>query len=442
MRRSSRHRERTGPARERAVWWWLWAWAAAWTGARIPGGGGSWHYFALGSRVLFGDDAGEGLHLYAAHPDLQIGPIAFLVATPLRLLGGRLLAVLVMSATGPFLLNAVWHLVPAPARRPSRLLTAGLVFLPIWAELATHAGHLDDVLALMFAVAALHAVRSGHPVATGVLLAASADAKPWAAAFVPLLLALPGRDRLRASAAWALTLAAAWAPFLLYDGRTLSAARFTIPTAMSSGLRALGFAYANTPSWDRPAQLALGCLLGTVAVLRGRWPAVLLLGTAARILLDPEVYSYYTAGILLGALTYDLVLTARRWPLLTTAGLLSLHVVRLVAHVAPISMHVLGLLRVAYVVVAVAAALVGPRLCGGRCARGPSVARIGAWINLGYLPNSPTKSPVSSPTRCPASPSECSTAAGRTTARTGFAVWRIPYRSARTRSSASPPSAS
>jgi hypothetical protein len=350
--------------RLRSVWWCLWTWTAIWTGMRLPGGGGSWHYFAQGSRLLFGDDRGQGLHLYAAHPELQIGPIAFLVATPLRLLGatpGRIVALIAMSATGPFVLCALWRLVPAYARRPSRLLAAGLLFLPVWAELATHAGHLDDVLALVFAVAALHAVRSGHPVLTGLLVAAAADAKPWAAAFAPLLLAVARRYRWRATVAWAAGLALAWLPFLLYDGHTLTAASFTIPTATSSGLRALGFTYPHTPSWDRPAQLILGCLLGVVAVIRGRWPAVIVLGTAARILLDPEVYSYYTAGILLGAVAYDLVVTDRRWPWLTTGGLLSLHVARLIAHVAPISLHVLGLLRVGYVLVAVAVILLPDR---------------------------------------------------------------------------------
>jgi hypothetical protein len=344
-----------------------------WTGLRLPGGGGSWHYFTQGSRLLFGDDQGQGLHVYAAHPELQIGPIAFLVATPLRLLGatpGRMVALIAMSATGPFVLRALWRLVPASTRRPSRLLTAGLLFLPVWAELVTHAGHLDDVLALAFAVAALHAVRSGHPVVAGLLVAASADAKPWALAFAPLLLAVARRDRWSAVVAWAAGLGVAWLPFLLYDGHTLTAAAFTIPTATSSGLRALGFTYSHTPSWDRPAQLILGCLLGMVGVVRGRWPAVILLGTAARILLDPEVYSYYTAGILLGALAYDLVVSAWRWPWLTTGGLLSLHVARLVAHVAPISLHVLGLLRVGYVLVVVAVVLLPGRRAMGRHAVG------------------------------------------------------------------------
>ncbi len=349
--------------------WCLWSWAAVWTGLRLPGGGGSWHYFAEGSRLLFGDDPGQGLHLYAAHPELQIGPIAFLVATPLRFLGsvpGRLVALVVMSATGPFLLDALWRLVPAHARRPSRLLAAGLLFLPVWAELVTHAGHLDDVLALVLAVVAMRAVGSGRPVVAGLLVAASADSKPWAAAFVPLLLAFTGRDRWRATAACALGLAVAWLPFLLYDGQTLGAADFTIPTATSSGLRALGFRYSSTPTWDRPAQLVLGCALGALAVMRRRWPAVVLLGTAARILLDPEVYSYYTAGILLGAVAYDLVMTDRRWPWLTTGGLLALHVARLVAHVAPISLHALGLLRVGYVAVVVSVALFHRRSPIGR----------------------------------------------------------------------------
>jgi hypothetical protein len=373
--------------RLKSVWWCLWTWAAVWTGLRLPGGGGSWHYFAQGSRLLFGDGQGQGLHLYATHPELQIGPIAFLVATPLRLLGttpGRLVALIAMSATGPFVLGALWRLVPAYAQRPSRLLTAGLLFLPVWAELVTHAGHLDDVLALIFAVAALHAIRSGHPVVAGLLVAASADAKPWAAAFAPLLLAVARRHRWSAIVACAAGLAVAWLPFMLYDGRTLTAAGFTIPTATSSGLRALGFTDAHTPSWDRPVQLILGCLLGLLAVMRGRWPAVILLGTAARILLDPQVYSYYTAGILLGALAYDLVVSDRRWPWLTTGGLLSLHVAWLVAHVAPISLHVLGLLRVGYVLVVVVVVLLPGRRTKGRHAAGGERNPTPQWSEGGF----------------------------------------------------------
>ncbi|MGI5328696.1 hypothetical protein [Actinomadura nitritigenes] len=153
--------------------------------ARSHGAGGSWHYFATGATVLFGDDRGEGLHLYATHPELQIGPLSFAVALPLDALGpswGRTAAVFLMSCTGPLLLSAIWRLVPVPHRRPERLLTAGLVFLPIWAELATHAGHLDDVLALSLAIGALHARARDRPVLAGLLVGAATDAKPWALA--------------------------------------------------------------------------------------------------------------------------------------------------------------------------------------------------------------------------------------------------------------------
>ncbi|GGY87155.1 hypothetical protein GCM10010300_34360 [Streptomyces olivaceoviridis] len=47
-------------------------------------------------------------------------------------------------------------------------------------------------------------------------------------------------------------------------------------------------------------QLCLGCGLGVLAVVRRHWPAVLLLGVGARIVLDPGVHDYYTAGLLLG----------------------------------------------------------------------------------------------------------------------------------------------
>lgn len=352
-----------------------------WTLIRVPGAGGSWHYFAQGGHLLFDDDAGQGLHLYAAHPELQIGPLALVVAAPLQLLGplaGRVLAVLAMSLTGPPLLGALWRLVPPPARRPARLLAAGVVFVPAWAELVTHAGHLDDVLALGFGVAAMHGVVRRKPVVAGILVAAAADSKPWAAGFAPLLLALPVRAWWRAAAACALGLAAAWLPFLLYDPHTLAVTGFTIRNAASSGLRVLGVADPRTPGWDRPAQLLLGCALGTAAVARRRWPAVILLATGARILLDPEVYSYYTAGVVLGAVAFELIATRWRGPWLSAGGVTCLLLARLAGHVVPIPMPVLGVLRVAYVVAVVVVALFPWDRRGRRGDRGPVVPGVGS----------------------------------------------------------------
>ncbi|MCW2886989.1 MAG: hypothetical protein QOE54_3154 [Streptosporangiaceae bacterium] len=346
------------------VWRWLWAWTGLWALIHVKGAGGSWHYFAQGSQLLFGDDRGEGLHLYAAHPELQIGPLTFLVARPLQVLGpgqGRTVAVLLMSLTGPPLLAALWRLVPVQVRQPSRLLAAGLLFLPIWAELVTHAGHLDDVLALTCGVAAMYTLSNKNALATGLLVAAAADCKPWALAFAPLLLALPRREWWRAGLVAVVGLLVAWLPFLLYDPATINATRFAIPTALSSGLHVLGFTDPHTPPWDRPAQLLLGCLLGTIAVVRGRWPAVILLATSARILLDPEVYGYYTSGVLLGAVAFELIVARHRWPWLTLTGVLALYGVRLLGHVVPISFDVMAWLRVGYVVLVVAVVLLPGR---------------------------------------------------------------------------------
>ena len=60
-----------------AVAWWMWPTSAL-----------SWHFFPDGATALGGD---SGLHLYADHPEYQIGPVAFGVAwllTPLGSTGG------------------------------------------------------------------------------------------------------------------------------------------------------------------------------------------------------------------------------------------------------------------------------------------------------------------------------------------------------------------
>ena len=257
-----------------------------------------------------------------------------------------------MSLTGPLVLAAVWRLLPpAERRRRSRLLFAGLVFLPVWTELTTHFAHLDDLMALGFSVAALHAVARRHPVWAGLALAAAADSKPWAAAFMVLLLALPRRQWLTALAAFTGGIAVVWLPFMLADPRTVSAVtRFTIPNDRSSALRVLGIMDPRTPWWDRSAQLLLGLAAGAVAVRRGRWPAVLLVGVAARILLDPGVYAYYTAGALLGTIVVDLVVTRWRLPWATVTAALLLYAARFTHALIPFSLQQLGELRLVFAI--------------------------------------------------------------------------------------------
>ena len=341
----------------RAGWPWLvlWPWALAWVAFQAGMAGQSWHFFAQGGRLLFGDAPGAGLQLYATHPDLQIGPLALAVSGMLRAIGpgnGESTAIAAMSLTGPLVLAAVWRLVPpAERQRRSRLLFAGLLFLPVWTELTTHFAHLDDLMALGFSVAALHAVARRHPVWAGLALAAAADSKPWAAAFMVLLLALPRRQWLTALAAFTGGIAVVWLPFMLADPRTVSAVtRFTIPNDRSSALRVLGVMDPRTPWWDRSAQLLLGLAAGAVAVRRGRWPAVLLVGVAARILLDPGVYAYYTAGALLGTIVVDLVVTRWRVPWATATAALLLYAARFTHALIPFSLQQLGELRLVFAI--------------------------------------------------------------------------------------------
>lgn len=295
----------------------------------LPGGGYSWHYFVQGGQVLFAGNSVTppgGLHLYADYPRLQIGPVTFVVAQVLRQLGpthGLLAAQVFMMALGGVVLHTVRALVPRLRPDLDRqrvrvtLVLSGMLFLLVWASLAVHFAHLDDVLALTFAALALKELVDGNPALAGVLLALSGDAKPWAAVFAPLILAAPRGQRRHAAFYATAGIAAAWLPFVLADPGTLGAAGFVITNEKSSALRALGVAAAGTPAWDRPAQIALGCTLGVLAVRRGRWPAVLLLGVAARLALDPGVYDYYTAGALLGTLCWELLGLRRPTPVWT-----------------------------------------------------------------------------------------------------------------------------
>jgi hypothetical protein len=297
-------------------------------------GGYSWHYFTQGSILLFdgatpGQPAG-GLHLYANYPQLQIGPFTFAVAQLLRQVGssgGQLFAAVVMTALGIVMLYLVERIaltvrpgLASDSRLPRTLLYGGGAFMVGWVDLAVAYGHLDDVLALLCVTLAVWALISDLPAIAGICLGLSADAKPWALVFLPLILAVPNRIRRHAALWAAVAVVLAWLPFVLADFHTLTVAQFTITNEPSSALRALGVTAPSTPWWDRAAQIGLGCALGTIAVYRRRWPAVILLGVGARIALDPGVYGYYTAGILLGALFWDLLGLRRTAPIWTIAS--------------------------------------------------------------------------------------------------------------------------
>jgi hypothetical protein len=340
----------TGTARRsaRKVWMVLWFWTAAWALVHTPGGGYSWHYFGTGARLLTGSGPSSGVHVYASHPELQMGPLAMLVAIPIRALSpayGYAIAPALLTLTGPLLLALLIRAREHLGYRvtPTMLLSSGLLFLPVWTEVTTHYAHLDDVLAMSFGVGALLAAQRRSVWLTGILLAAAVDSKPWALSFAAVLLVLPAALRGRAVVGAALCIAVAWLPFLLGDPGTLSLTHFSIDNVDDSALHALGVHDVGTPAWDRPAQLAVGVAVGIAAVRHGRWPLILLAGVAARILLDPQTYPYYTSGLVLAALTADLLTPSRRLPLWTAActGWYAANEI-LVGHVSP---GFLGLIR-------------------------------------------------------------------------------------------------
>jgi hypothetical protein len=326
-------------ARDQRWYRWPWhlvllaAWAAKWFQEMSAGAPRSWRLFVLAAKLFVGQRPAAttqpgGLHMYANYPRFQFGPVTLGASALIRLIGpheGVAAAQILMTIAGLAIIylaeRAACHARPDldPDQIRWAAVGAGFVFVPVWAILAVSWAHLDDVLALLFAAVAVHAVARGRPVMTGVFLALSGSAKPWAFAFMALLFALPA-PRWRAIAWAAGVTLLLWAPFVIADPHSIAAARYAIPNVDGSGLRALGVNTPDTPSWDRAAQILVGFGLSVLAIRRGRWPAVLLICTAVRVALDPNTYPYYDAGPIVGALVWDLMGGRRAVPVWTLAA--------------------------------------------------------------------------------------------------------------------------
>jgi hypothetical protein len=340
-------------------------WAIGWYVGFAHHGGLSWHFFTWGGRSLTAlhDQVHGGLHVYAAYPILQIGPLALLAAAFLMhatpdagLVAGQLAGV----AAGAVLLWQVYAVarVERPNLARHRLMATAVPFVPVWMYVAVRSEHLDDVLALLCATLALRAGRSERAVACGVLIGLSIDAKPWALPFACLALLLTDRrDQIRAGVAAAAVAALGWLPFLLGDPRTASQlSHYTIANSPLSALRVLGIVDPRTPLWDRPAQAALGVVLAMLAIRRGRWPAVILLVVVARIVLDPGANRYYTAGVAVGALLWDVLGSRSNLPWWSTGTVFGVFASRWV----PMSGPVHGWLTLGLFVVTAAAFALAP----------------------------------------------------------------------------------
>ena len=252
----------------------------------------AWHWFHDAARLLVGDaavDGAGGLALYRDHPEFQFGPLSAAISIPFSLFGlrvGSWLAIAVGSALGLVAVTAVAAAacrlrsdVVGPARTRS-LVVGAVVLVAVWGDVAVRTAHLDDALALTATALAVWALTDRRPWWATVLLGVAAAAKPWAIVFIPLLLVMPGRERLlRPAVAGGLALAT-WLPFVLAEPATLDVRDHRIVNEATSALRALGVTSGTTPEWVRPAQLLAGLAVVGLLVLVGRWPAALMAGVA------------------------------------------------------------------------------------------------------------------------------------------------------------------
>ncbi len=287
----------------------------------------SWHFFDSAARLVFGRPRSSGgLHVYVSYPKFQFGPLSIVGAQVIRLGSfghGPLLASVVMGALAPLIL---WILLDAArivgydddGHRWTRAYAAAFCLPLVWGYLSVYSLHLDDALAITFMALALWGVAKRSDVAVGIGLGLAMASKPWAAAFLPLILALPSGRRGRAAGLAAICAGVFWLPFVLGDGGTVGAlGHFRIGNVPESALRALGVHDRYTPSWDRAAQAALGAAAGTWCVRTGRWPAALMAAAAIRLAIDPGTHRYYAAGIVVFILAWELI--SSRWavPLLS-----------------------------------------------------------------------------------------------------------------------------
>jgi hypothetical protein len=313
---------------------WRWLLVGAWALWLFPRGwspaDGDWHYFATGAALLFGAD---GLHVFARHPELHMGPLSLVAARLARPFGGEGLDAteVAMWALGPATLFALERtavrirggLDPFVA---GTTLAGGVLFLGAWMKAAGPVGHVDDVLAMTLAAAAAWAVAAGRPGLAGLAIGLAFAAKPWGVIILPLCLAFPARQIVRSAGVAVAVSLVAWLPFVVADRGTIGASSYDQLNDAASALRALGVHASMTPGWVRPTQVLLALALGVVAVRIGRWPAVLPVALAARIALDPAVFTYYAPTLVLGGLSFDLLLARRAlpiWTLLTYAAVVA-----------------------------------------------------------------------------------------------------------------------
>jgi hypothetical protein len=308
------------------VAWAAWLFPRYWTPRN-----GDWHYFTTGASLLFGND---GLHVFARHPELHMGPLSLVATKALSPFGpaGLTGALVLMWTLGLLTLFLLERAAGAIRGGPDPLvafttLVGGFLFLRSWQEAAGRVAHIDDVLAMTFVAMAAWAVAVRRPALAGLAVGLAVAAKPWGIIALPLCLAFPPRLLVRSLGAALGTILVAWLPFVLTDRGTTGANAYAQAVDAASALRTLGVDSLETPGWVRPAQVLIAIGLGVLAVRVGRWPAVLPIALAVRIALDPAIYPYYAPTLILGGIACDLLVSRRSvplWTLVTYVGVIAI----------------------------------------------------------------------------------------------------------------------
>ena len=288
--------------------------AGALMAARLPVTG-DWDFFVTGSALLRGQ---HPLGLFAAtHPQLQIGPLALIVAVPFTLIaGGSVLVKAAIFAGGLVCIRSAEAAGPAGTRfrlggSGARHRTVVPSTVGFRCDLGPPGRRLGRGCGTCAAMVALSRNRS---LSSGVVLGVAIAAKPWACPALPAPLAVPPGRRLRALLAALGIPVLVWLPFLIAAPGSLRAlASFHIPLSASSGLHLLlglpvGTAY---PAWVRPLQFGWPSLASVLVARRGLWWAVPAVAFGLRLVLDPGSMTYYGAGLGAGSALHRL---GNPWP--------------------------------------------------------------------------------------------------------------------------------
>ncbi len=131
-------------------WLALMLWSLGWALLHVADHGWSWHFLVTGSEALF---SSSGLDLYVQHPELQMGPITFIVGAPFALLpqaaAGEAAAMVFLLIIGLLVVRELKVIVGGHTEVGTRLwFRSSLVVMLVWTELAVHWVHLDDGLVL------------------------------------------------------------------------------------------------------------------------------------------------------------------------------------------------------------------------------------------------------------------------------------------------------